>query len=510
MRLAAACLAAALNVGAEEHQHGASHEHQHSVQPSPTPRPAPQQPADEQQEPQDPASRLDRLRQENPDLGRRVDEFLDSVTRDGEQPSPEALELALQIGGSLEAIDELREDLKAGKLSREEFKIQSAEALEGVRGALHGLMETDNSNGRAMRAVHTHFDGPLKAVGFDVSKHAKEMHSTHPGPFTSRYLAKTELDLGKWPKAVEHAKQSLAYEPKNPEALGIMARGKYEQGDYGGAREAATAALSLNPGDQAALAIARLTKDRDAPSGAVGAGAAASAGAPAAPPSGFRTYGDERAVPDFAASAPGAREAAALADRAQTFLRVGDPAAARQAAEKALALEPGQKRASLALSAILMSQGELLKALEVLQAALKASGGKDPDLLTAQAAVLNRLGRYGDALASADLALAADPSKAAAHMSRAWALSGLGRRAEALEALRTAARLDARYQKTFLAASAMSEGEDFLSLFVGEAAAAPAAPKKKRAGRRWVFVFAGAAAGGLAVVALGFSGRKTR
>lgn len=509
MKMASAFLVAALAVGPAlaQHDHGSPQpaaEHEHSSPPAvAAPRPADSTPAPT---PESPAAQLERLRRENPALGRQVDQFLGSVTRDNPDSSEEAMELALQIGGALEKIEKLKAAAKAGEIDKNQFGAMKAEALQGVSGALHGLMESDDSNGRAMRAVHRHFDGPLNGVGFDLGQHAKEMYKDDPGGFTSRYLAGKNLEGGDWPKAVEYAKQSLAYEPNNSQALGIIARGKFEQGDFGGANEAAKAALAIDRADPVANSIAALTKGRAAPSQA----AVESARAPA--PSGTALFvpAQDRAVPSFSNPVPGTKEAAALADKAQTYLRVGDHAAARAAAEKALALEPGQKRASLALSAAFLGQRDFLKALAALQEALKASGGRDPDLLAAQAGVLNRLGRYGEALASADLALRADPTKAAAHMSRAWALSGLGRRAEALEALRTAARLDPRYENAYRAAAAMPGDSDFLSLFVGDGTAAPAVPASRPAGAgRWIWAALGIG-GTLGLLGVAFIGRKTR
>ncbi|TBR21050.1 tetratricopeptide repeat protein, partial [bacterium] len=502
----AAALAAAPARAQHDHGGGAppSAEHDHAP-PSAAPPPAAPPPSVptpvSSPVPDRPADEFERFRRENPALGAKMDEFMRSITRDNPGSAEQAKQLALQIGGALAKIEKLKALAGAGKIDGGQFKAMKAEALEGVSGALHGLMQSDNSNGLAMRAVHRHFDGPLKGVGFDVGRHAKEMYGAHPGGFTGRYLAGVEQDAGRWPKAVEYAKQSLAYEPKNVQALGIVARGLFEQGDYAGAHEAAKAALALDRADPVANTIAGLTKGRSGPS--QGAEEPPRAG-PASAGTAFFAPAPDRPVPTFPKPEPGAREAASLADKAQAYLRVGDRAAAQAAAEKALALEPGQKRAALALGAVFMARRDYLKVLALLQEALRASGGRDPDLLAAQSGVLNRLGRYAEALASADLALSANPANAAAHLNRAWALSGLGRRAEALGSLREAARFDSRYLALLERASSLPPDGDLVALFAGEGASAQPAPKEApvgRSGGRAAVV--GVVAAGLLLVLLG-------
>ncbi len=108
---------------------------------------------------------------------------------------------------------------------------------------------------------------------------------------------------------------------------------------------------------------------------------------------------------------------------------------ARRLLEEGLALSPGHSPFALTLARILTEQREYPAALGVLD---KVTGPAvaDANLQALRAAILQRLGRHGDAVEAYQHALRAAPQQATSWLGLAISLEALGRNPEAAEAYR--------------------------------------------------------------------------
>lgn len=107
-----------------------------------------------------------------------------------------------------------------------------------------------------------------------------------------------------------------------------------------------------------------------------------------------------------------------------------DYRAARALSERALALAPGDRDASLALARALFLSGRRQEGVIVLDRLLERSPG-EPAAVLRRALFLSELGRKREALDALDRLIAAEPANADARRGRARVLSELGRREEA-------------------------------------------------------------------------------
>ncbi|MFH2204683.1 MAG: protein kinase, partial [Elusimicrobiota bacterium] len=130
-------------------------------------------------------------------------------------------------------------------------------------------------------------------------------------------------------------------------------------------------------------------------------------------------------------------------------------------------------------------------------------------LLNARALAHNRTQRYQPALTDASLASAINPGSAIAHFNKGYALSGLGKRQESLQALSEGALHDPKVAELFEAAAALPSDGDLLalfdqSLFTKSPEVAPSAPAPAPAAPwKWLALAAAAALFGTAVFFLG-------
>lgn len=144
----------------------------------------------------------------------------------------------------------------------------------------------------------------------------------------------------------------------------------------------------------------------------------------------------------------------------------GKLAEAEQAARAALAADPQLAQAHNALACTLWSRARLREADAAFQVLLACPFDPDPALhLTNYARFLNAMGRYPEALATADRALTLAPTRAGTHEVRGTALHRLGRLPAAEAAYREALRLNPR-----LTAAHQALGE--LELLQGHSSAA--------------------------------------
>jgi tetratricopeptide (TPR) repeat protein len=181
---------------------------------------------------------------------------------------------------------------------------------------------------------------------------ACEVEAYEPTP-TQR--AQTLCDLGRFAAAAEAASQAIADEPRNSHAWCLMAQAQLGQNRAPAALVAAQAACRLKPADEAPHRLASLVL------GSLGRDDEAAAAAAQA---------TEHAPQSWRAHARLADCLAALPDRLPE---------ARQAAERALELEPGQPGPHLAIGRVALAAGRDTDATSAFCAAM----GVDPQCVEA-------------------------------------------------------------------------------------------------------------------------------
>lgn len=197
-----------------------------------------------------------------------------------------------------------------------------------------------------------------------------------------------------------------------------------------------------------------------------------------------------------------------LAEDAERLLAVHDTASAVLACEQALALKPDNMRALWTLYGAHRQARHLPQALEAVDRALELYPHK-PLLLNARADALNRLGRSREGLAVADNILASDPMDCAAHVNRGFALDGLGRRRDALDALRAAVRLRPDQKLLLEAAMALPADVGLVRLLDGSLTPAQMALLRRPSWRSRALPWGGAAAGLLLALLIWRAARRT-
>ncbi|MDX6770645.1 MAG: hypothetical protein SF051_14010, partial [Elusimicrobiota bacterium] len=219
--------------------------------------------------------------------------------------------------------------------------------------------------------------------------------------------------------------------------------------------------------------------------------------APGARPASPAAPGPARGL-GVATRAPDAAKVAAAVAAAQGAFALKDHAAAARHADRALEADPDAVPALVLRSAALGALGRGRESLRDAERAL-ALAPTDRSVRVVLADALLRERRYDDALRHADWLLEREPLSAAGHARRAHALAGLGRRQDALDALKRAGELDPARSGVFARALTLPADEDLLHLF--ETAAAPAQTASPAAPRgRSPLLSAALAAGGLLLV----------
>jgi MSHA biogenesis protein MshN len=110
--------------------------------------------------------------------------------------------------------------------------------------------------------------------------------------------------------------------------------------------------------------------------------------------------------------------------------------AARRLLQEGLAIQPAQATFAFALARIYVEQRDYPAALEVMDRVGLAAG--NPEFLALRGAVLQRLGRHGEALEAYDGAIRAGTPPATTWIGLGISLEALGRRTEAAQAYRRA------------------------------------------------------------------------
>jgi tetratricopeptide (TPR) repeat protein len=223
------------------------------------------------------------------------------------------------------------------------------------------------------------------------------------------------LENGDADGAIAEAGRALAINPGNADALVLRAGAEYERGDLPAAVADAQSALVLDPSNQQAKAILSLSGTDAARAALAKLSAGGTADAPAAPPSATPAVGALLSN-DLTARAVGAAKA--------------DARSSIDELDRALTLNP--RNAS-------------------------ARGWRT--------AILNRIGEYAAALASAEQTLTGSPNDAPAYFHKAYALSGTGDKAGTVEALRQATRINPAYQPVLDKALQLPSPDDMALTF---------------------------------------------
>ncbi|MCX5790373.1 MAG: protein kinase [Elusimicrobia bacterium] len=214
-------------------------------------------------------------------------------------------------------------------------------------------------------------------------------------------------------------------------------------------------------------------------------------------------------------AAPGAANPAAaaygLVVDAQRALRLKDPVNATVLAAKAIVLDRNNATAYHVKSIAESQRGRYVEALQDANASLSLlAPEKNPQALEARSWAHNGLKRYADALKDAQAARSLRPSDGFAWVNEARALGGLGRRAEMLERLREAARMEPEmYGKTYQEAVQLPEYADTETLFGGAQASAPR-PEAARGSKAWHLVLYSLFGGVLIALGLLHIGSRAR
>ncbi|MBI5624693.1 MAG: protein kinase [Elusimicrobia bacterium] len=293
-----------------------------------------------------------------------------------------------------------------------------------------------------------------------------------PGPVED---GQGQLDQGNPRQAAETFDRAIERDPWDVRAIAGRAQASYMMGDYRLATGFSKAALSHEPGNQAAFATLRLSENRSPKASASAASAAAAAGGGNAELFAASAVTGAGASSGFKldATRPEAVQSAAQVKLAEKALRVGDFAAARSYSTRALELNPKNGQALFYRSVVNANGRDYAGALADAEAGL-ALVPNNAALLNSKAFALNRMGKYKDALAASEAALLVNPRDASALANRAYAVGGLGDRAAMLENLRAAASIDPRFQSSLESALQMPDDSDLLFLFPGEAGPAHA------------------------------------
>ncbi|MDD5628705.1 MAG: protein kinase [Elusimicrobia bacterium] len=299
-------------------------------------------------------------------------------------------------------------------------------------------------------------------------------------------------------------------DPNNVEALDARSNILFGMGQLQAANDDARRALELDPTDQAALALFKLTEGRADSQGGNPAGQVAQAGAELK--SGAGTGGSgapglpTRPALPMSERNPSAENAVQAAKNA---LALNDMPAAVSQLDRALAADPRSVDAYRLRAMVYARQGKHDSSLRDAEAGLGLAP-RDASLLLIKAFDQNRRRQYNEALAAAGTARELDPASVDAVANYAHALGGLGQREQMFDLLEQAAARDARYQASLRDARSRPVGGDILFLFPGEAGAGGSAQPVGPVGgdrptrtRRYGMLAIATVLGGI-LVALGF------
>ena len=349
---------------------------------------------------------------------------------------------------------------------------------------------------------------------------------------------------GDYKAAISALEYSVGTGKGTSEQLVAYGGSAYQLKDYETARAAAEKALEMDPSNEAAQTILKLSHDKPSEAsigsalkragisnpGKLGGGAADQAASMA----GAFGDGSRQAAMMGSASnvdpieqarraelaAAAARQqvvppskieqSAAVGKEAAHSLQIGDYPGAYTRASEAIELNNQNAQAWNYRAMAATNMQRYSDAVYDASYSINLEGKQAPPWVTRSWAFAKQ-GKYKEAEYDARVALEKAPDNAYAYHDLAYALAGEGRRDEALDALRRAAAQDARFQGKLQKALQLAQNEDMTLLFAdtpaqaspaagAAAAAAPASPASKRG--RFLRLFLLSISGGL-LVALG-------
>ncbi|HVA65725.1 MAG TPA: protein kinase [Elusimicrobiota bacterium] len=290
----------------------------------------------------------------------------------------------------------------------------------------------------------------------------------------------------------------LASDPKDSSAYMMRGQIEADQNNFAAAAQDAQAALAINPNDKSAQVLLGMTQGRAAVS-VPNLSAPQSAGSPGqraedslAAPGGANAPGSSPSGSNFFnANAPGSPNApqpgavsgsinasSQFIGQARQDLSLGDYRGAIAQTTRALNADPLNVGAYAVRASAYMRGKNDDQALKDVAAGLQIDPNSQA-LMDAKAEAFNRLGRYAEAKAAAMLAIQNNPKDAKAYYELANALAGLGDKNGMIDALRSAAGIDPRYNRYLQAAMQIPSDQDLASLFDSgpDSNSAPAMPQ---------------------------------
>ncbi|MFH2205122.1 MAG: tetratricopeptide repeat protein [Elusimicrobiota bacterium] len=380
-----------------------------------------------------------------------------------------------------------------------------------VKQAFSGLMETELRNAwplidQLARELSSNGNADLTQARMGMWRQYIDKYNDMPEGHIG--LGESSADSEDYEGAVLSFSRAIELGALRPDLFYKRGLAADRIGDYELAHRDAAMTLKMEPDDQKALSLFKLTRDRpsktyiDLQTGRLLAAAAAVApqrgGASAAA---ARIPGDKTAaIP--AETDPVMRSTHRTRD-AQHYLQLGNAAAAAAAAKNAIELNPRNAQAHNLLATAEERAGDHKAAIKNATRALELQPGSVPALNT-RAWSKSGLGHFAAALDDARGILTADPYNAFGHVNKARALGGLGRRSEMMEALSRAAQFDERFTGLRDQALQLTSDADtellFAGLFGGATSAAAAPPRPGRR-KRFLLLIISCMLGGLLVAA---------
>ncbi|MBI3552944.1 MAG: protein kinase [Elusimicrobia bacterium] len=348
-------------------------------------------------------------------------------------------------------------------------------------------------------------------------------------PNDSRILGNNGIDAyynGNNQRAFDLTSKAIKNGSTDPNVWVAYGGSAYQLGDHALANDAGKTAWDMDPGNQAAERLYKLSMDKSStvhlPSVGVALGAlnresyeAAMKQAGGAPKgtSFFGTGGSASNMTAAQIAAAAARQSeaprtnvdqsATITKEAATNLGVHDYEGAYNLASKAIDLNP---RNAQAWNYRAIADNKLSKYSDAVYDSSFALGlvpGNAPALQSRSWAFAKQ-GKYKEALADANYTLEKEPENSFAYQNRAFALAGLGDKDGALASLRRSAELDPRFKDKLDRAMQAPQESDLMFLFDDEPgaklSAAGGAPAAKKG--RFMRLFVLSIAGGL-LVAIG-------
>jgi len=336
-------------------------------------------------------------------------------------------------------------DNRQARQQLEELRGQEMTLL-GQTGPLQHDLLPDPDHGHDNDGNHDHDHGPAPAPP------SGNEPSTPFGPALGNMMqGASDYKAGDYNGAVENYTKALSGDPKNADALSGRSSARYHLDQYDAAYGDAKAALALNPRDENAMAVMHFSADRlsgggDAPAASAAARAASSKlGAGLGPGEQGRGGASVGSAGLLASGGAGRLAAQQSAAQAQNALKLGDLSLAAAAIARGLEADPGNSRLLGLRAQLEARRGEYAKSLADAQAAL-AADPKNIALLRAKALAQLRTKDYAGAIATANEMFELDPNSADAYALRAQAYGLQGRSDMMLADLESAAAIDPLYR----------------------------------------------------------------